>query len=50
MKPPGQEKPFGVRGMVAAFAIVIALSAMVRGQQHAFVPRPTAPMPAALVP
>jgi hypothetical protein len=50
MKPPHQEKPFGMRAMMAAVAIVIALSAIARGQQHAFVPRPTAPMPAALVP
>jgi hypothetical protein len=43
-------KSFGVRGMAVAFVIVIALSAMVREQQHAFVPRPTARMPAALIP
>jgi hypothetical protein len=39
-----------MRAMVAAFAIIIALSAMLRGQQHVFVSRPTAPMPAALIP
>jgi hypothetical protein len=43
-------KGFGVRGLMAAFVIIIALSAMERGQQHAFIPRPTARMPAALIP
>jgi len=36
--------------MAAAFVIIIALSAMVGKKQQAFSPRPTAPLPAALIP
>lgn len=35
---------------LAVVAIILALLAMVRGQQHQFVLLPTGPMPAALIP
>ena len=36
--------------LLAVVAIVLALVAMERRQQHEFTPLPTGPMPAALIP
>jgi hypothetical protein len=39
-----------MRELATAFLIFVALSAVVRGKPHDFVPRPTVPMPAVSVP
>jgi hypothetical protein len=36
--------------LTAVVAIILALLAMAQGHQHHFVPLPTGPMPAALIP
>ena len=41
---------WGVRGLAIIIVAVVALSAMARGHQPHFVPRPTGPMPAVNVP
>ena len=41
---------WGMRGLAIIIIAVVALSAMARGHQPHFVPRPTGPMPAVNVP
>jgi|UPI00048498F9 hypothetical protein len=45
-----REENFDMRVMAAAFVMMIAFSAMMGGRQQAFVPHPTASMPAPLIP
>jgi hypothetical protein len=41
---------WGMRGLAIIIVAVVTLSAMARGHQPQFVPRPTGPMPAVNVP